>query len=201
MAPSDRVAGDPARRHRLIAEDFTRVVRRTQDWSAPAPVPDWAARDVVVHLVEWLPAFVSVGCDVRLPDVPSASEHPAAAWAAHRQAVQDVLDDPETAGTPFTNPHVGSMALGEAVDRFYTSDVFLHTWDLARATRQDDALDPELCSVMLAGMEPIEELIRASGQYGPAVPVPADADVQTRLLGFIGRDPEWEPSSATLGRP
>src|SRR4051794_32719971 len=143
MAASDRVAGAPAPRHRLIADDFTRLVERTQDWSAPAPVPGWAARDVVVHLVEWLPAFVSAGCDVRLPGGPSAREQPAAAWSAHRQAVQAVLGDPETAGTPFTNPHIGTMALGEAVDRFYTSDVFLHTWDLARATGQDDALDPE----------------------------------------------------------
>jgi hypothetical protein len=38
-------------------------------------------------------------------------------------------------------------------------------------------------------MEPIEELLRSSGQYGPRVPVPGDADVQTRMLGFIGRDP------------
>jgi hypothetical protein len=38
-------------------------------------------------------------------------------------------------------------------------------------------------------MAPIEELMRSSGQFGPRVPVPGDADVQTRLLGFIGRDP------------
>ena len=44
---------------------------------------------------------------------------------------------------------------------------------------------------MLAGMEPIEDLLRSSGQYGPRVEVPADADVQTRLLAFIGREPEW----------
>jgi len=33
------------------------------------------------------------------------------------------------------------------------------------------------------------------GQYGPPVPVPADADAQTRLLGFIGRDPDWRPTA------
>jgi hypothetical protein len=32
-------------------------------------------------------------------------------------------------------------------------------------------------------------MLRASGQYGPRVEVPADADVQTRLIAFIGRDP------------
>jgi hypothetical protein len=40
-------------------------------------------------------------------------------------------------------------------------------------------------------MEAIEDVIRSSGQYGERVPVPADADAQTRLLGFIGRDPSW----------
>lgn len=47
---------------------------------------------------------------------------------------------------------------------------------------------------MLAGMEPLDELLRSSGQYGPAVPVPEEADVQTPLLGFIGRDPNWSMS-------
>jgi uncharacterized protein (TIGR03086 family) len=84
---------------------------------------------------------------------------------------------------------VGEMPLPDAVDRFYTSDVFMHTWDLARATGQDERLDPQACADLLAEMAPIEELMRSSGQYGPRVPVPDDADVQTRLLGFIGRDP------------
>lgn len=50
-----------------------------------------------------------------------------------------------------------------------------------------------LCAELLAGLEPMEELIRSSGQYGPRVPVPAGAGVQARLLGFIGRDPSWTP--------
>ena len=54
-----------------------------------------------------------------------------------------------------------------AIDQFYTADVFMHTWDLARATGQDDRLDPTFCAELLAGMEPIEEILRASGQYGP----------------------------------
>jgi hypothetical protein len=48
-----------------------------------------------------------------------------------------------------------------------------------------------MCAEMLRGMEPIDDLLRSSGQYGPAVPVADDADVQTRLIGFIGRDPGW----------
>jgi hypothetical protein len=70
----------------------------------------------------------------------------------------------------------------------------MHTWDLARATGQDDRLDADFCAQMLAGMEPMEQVIRSSGQYGPRIPVSSDADAQTRLLGFIGRDPEWAPA-------
>ncbi|MGH3949197.1 MAG: maleylpyruvate isomerase N-terminal domain-containing protein [Pseudonocardiaceae bacterium] len=40
-----------------------------------------------------------------------------------------------------------------------------------------------------AGMEPVEDLMRSSGQYGARVEVPDDADVQTRMLAFIGRRP------------
>ena len=76
----------------------------------------------------------------------------------------------------FSNPHIGEVPLDQAIDRFYTADVFMHTWDLARATGQDDRLDPQFCAEMLAGMEPIDELMRSSGQYGPRVPVPDDAD-------------------------
>jgi hypothetical protein len=39
-------------------------------------------------------------------------------------------------------------------------------------------------------------LMRGSGQYGARVAVPEDADAQTRLLGFIGRDPQWVAPSA-----
>ena len=44
------------------------------------------------------------------------------------------------------------------------------------------------------GWSAFEEAMRGSGQYGPRVPVPDDAPVQDRMLGFIGRDPDWRPS-------
>ena len=68
----------------------------------------------------------------------------------------------------------------------------MHTWDLARATGQDVDLDPDFCAELLAGMEPMEQVMRDSGQYGPRVAVPETADAQARLLGFIGRDPAWD---------
>ena len=175
--------------HRQVAGAFTDRVLGTTDWDAPAPVEGWVARDVVRHLVEWLPGLLEGGAGVTLAAGPSVDDDPVAAWQVHCAAVQDLLDDPATPSKLLTNPHIGEVPLDQAVDRFYTSDVFMHTWDLARATGQDETLDPERCAQMLAGMEPMDEMLRASGQYGPRVQVPADADVQTRLIAFIGRDP------------
>jgi uncharacterized protein (TIGR03086 family) len=177
----------PAEEHRRVAGVFTDRVLGTTDWDAPAPVAGWLARDVVRHLVEWFPGFLESGAGVRLERGPSVDEDPVGAWRVHADAVQRLLDDPGTPGKVLSNRHVGDVPLDQAVDRFYTSDVFMHTWDLARATGQDETLDPDKCAELLAGMEPIEDLLRSSGQYGARVEVPADADVQTRMLGFIGR--------------
>src|SRR5690242_1744481 len=190
MALSDQ----PAQRHREISRVFTDKVNGTRSWDAPAPVPDWTARDVVRHLVEWLPPFLAGGSSVRLPAVPSVDDDPAGAWHAHADAVQALLDDPATAGLTLSNPHIGQLPLDRAIDQFYTPDVFMHTWDLARATGQDDRLDPGFCAMLLSRMEQMEEAIRSSGHYGPRVEVPDDADPQTKLLGFIGRDPYWTPA-------
>jgi uncharacterized protein (TIGR03086 family) len=181
----------PADEHRVTAGLFTDRVRGVPAgaWDNPAPVEGWVARDVVRHLVEWLPAFLKDGAGVDLPKGPSADDDPVAAWTVHADGVQAVLDDPETPGRLLSNRHVGDVPLDQAIDRFYTSDVFMHTWDLARATGQDERLDPAKCAQMLEGMLPMDDMLRASGQYGPRVEVAEDADVQTRLMAFIGRAP------------
>ncbi len=184
--------GSPeAQRHDRFASAFAERVRGTSDWDAPTPVDEWCARDVVDHLVSWLAGFLAAG-EVHLPAGTPVLDDPAAAWADHQRTVQALLDA-DSADREFTHPRIGSMPLAAAIDRFYTTDVFLHTWDLARATGQDDRLDPDECARLLAGMEPIEEIMRDSGQFGPRVLVADNAPVQDRLIGFIGRDPAWQP--------
>lgn len=183
-----------AEHHREVAGRFSALVAGVGGlWDAPTPVAAWRARDIVAHLVTWFPGFLASGAGVDLPVGPSPDDDPAGAWEAQRAAVQAVLDDPASAGRVLTNPHLGELPLPDAIDRFYTADVFMHSWDLARATGQDDNLDAGTCAEMLAGMAAFDDALRSSGQYGPRVPVPDDAPVQDRFIGFIGRDPSWRP--------
>jgi uncharacterized protein (TIGR03086 family) len=177
-------------RYRKVAATFTRRVDGVPDgaWDNPAPCEGWVARDVVGHLVEWLSSVFFDTWDIDAPDIPSADVDPVGAWRALDATIQSALDDPEVAGR-VRDTRMGSSTFAEQINMICTSDVLLHTWDLARATGQDEALDPDEVHGMLVTMEPLDEVLRTSGHYGPRVEVPDDADEQTRLLAFIGRRP------------
>ena len=58
------------------------------------------------------------------------------------------------------------------------------------ATGLDERLDADEVHRMVGEIdEADDEAMRTSGHYGPRVAVPADADEQTRLLAFMGRQP------------
>ena len=181
----------PAEEHRRVAAEFTATVEGADPaaWDLPAPPEGWVARDVVRHLIEWSSAFLEGSTGITLPGGPSVDEDPVGAWRAHTRAIQALLDDPATADGVHDLPHLGAMPLAQAIDTIYTGDVFLHRWDLARATGQDERLDPDRCAAMLEGVLPMDEALRSSGHYGPRVEVPEDADAQTQLLAFLGRTP------------
>jgi len=186
----------PADRHARLAGNFSRIASGVKDWDAPSPVPEWVARDVVEHLTSWSAGFLQAGAGIDLgPFAAQVAHDPQGAWEGHAVAVQKLL---ETDAPPaFSHPRLGAMPLAEAIDRFYTTDVLMHAWDLAKASGQDVGWDNDEIAELLAGLEPIEEMLRSSGQYGPRVPVPADADAPTRLAGFLGRNPSWTPARAS----
>ena len=182
---------EPAEEHRSIAGTFAERVRGVgaHAWDNRAPVPEWTARDVVQHLLDWFPGFLAAGADIKLPPGPSVDSDPVAAWEHQARAVQKILDDPATPGRTFAHPRLPETPLDQAISRFYTNDVFMHTWDVARATGQDERLDNDRCRELYQGMLPLDDVLRQSGHYGPKVSVPDDADWQIQLLGFIGRTP------------
>lgn len=180
-----------ARQHADDAARFTELVESSSaaDWARSSPVADWTALDIVKHLVAWPRGFLhGAGIELSALDVDA---NPVAAWKQHVTDIQSILDAP--AGRVLSNPHTGDKPVDEALDQFYTADVWMHSWDLAKAIGREPDLGEERCSATLAGMRPMEQMLRDSGQFGPAVPVADDASAQDRLMAFLGRDPAWRP--------
>ena len=174
-----------------IVERYERITARFSDrvrnvpqasWDDPSPCEGWTARDVVGHLTGWVPEFFGAQ-GVEFPPIPSVDDDPVGAWGAVQEGIGRALADPDLAGRP-----VETQSLAETVDMIVTGDVFTHTWDLARATGQDEMLDPDQLQRMLASVGAMpEDALRAGGMFGPRVDVPDDADDQTRLLALLGR--------------
>ncbi|MBX3285541.1 MAG: TIGR03086 family protein [Actinobacteria bacterium] len=178
-------------RFRAVAAGFTARVEGVPEggWERPAPCEGWTARDVVRHLVEWVPGFFGERYGVSYDGVPSVDDDPAGAWAAVRDRLQAALDDPATATKEADGP-MGRASFEQTFSMIALSDVLIHTWDLARATGQDEALDASEVAGMVAGLaDAPEEAMRASGHFGPRVAVGPDASPQDQLLAFMGRQP------------
>lgn len=82
----------------------------------------------------------------------------------------------------------GSLSFSDFVLRMAAADTLVHSWDLARATGQDERLDPEAVDLATAILVPEDEDIRLPGAFGTKIPARPAADAQTRLLNFLGRD-------------
>jgi uncharacterized protein (TIGR03086 family) len=186
---------DVAERFRRVATGFTRVVEQVPPdaWERPTPCDGWVARDVVAHLVGWLPGpgFLLGAFDVDAGPLPPVDDDPLGAWAVARDAVQSALDDPQVASRVADCGPMGRLSFTTAVERTVLPDVLIHTWDLARAVGVDTRLDPDEVARQAAafGRTPpkLDQLMRASGQFGPRVEVAQEADDQARLLAFMGR--------------
>jgi uncharacterized protein (TIGR03086 family) len=175
-------------RYQRITGQFTARVQAVSPgaWESPSPCEGWTARDVVGHLTGWIPGFLGAQ-GVDFPPVPSVQDDPVAAWETVQATVGLALADPALAAKPVSTPF-STQSLAETVDMIVTGDVFTHTWDLARATGQDETLDPDQLQRMVVAMGAMpEEALRADGMFGPPIDVSADADDQTKFLAYVGR--------------
>lgn len=176
-------------RYRRLAADFTvRVEAVPADrWDNASPCPEWTARDVLRHVVDHhrnMPAYVDLS--VKLEE--SVDDDPVGAWTEARQAMQDILDDPERAELEYDG-YFGRTSLQQTVDRFLGFDLLVHGWDIARATGQDETLPADEVHRVYAEALSLGDSLRLGGVCGPEVSVPDEAPEQDRLLGFLGRTP------------
>src|SRR5215469_14878166 len=158
-------------------------------WHAATPCDGWDVRALVNHVVSgnlWA-AELAAGRTIedvgdRLDDDVLGPD-PAGSYAASAKAAAAVFREPGALDAPCAvsyGPVPGSVYAGH---RFL--DVLVHGWDLASATGQDYALDPELMQACQEIIEPQLEAFRGAGAFGPEVAVPADASAQTRFLAML----------------
>jgi hypothetical protein len=59
-----------------IADGFSERVNAVPEaaWGNPSPCDGWVARDVVRHLVEWVPAFFTTTAGLEFPPGPSVDD-------------------------------------------------------------------------------------------------------------------------------
>jgi uncharacterized protein (TIGR03086 family) len=170
---------------RQVADGFTERLEAVgpHDWSNPTCCEGWDVAKLVDHAIgaqRMVPrALGATGA------IDTTGDDLVLVWKTVRGGADAALGAPgafdELVRLPF-----GEMKASDGI-AFPMSDLLVHTWDLARAIGANDRLQTEACEKALADLEPIDELLRGPGLYGPKLEPAAGADVQDRLLAFLGR--------------
>jgi uncharacterized protein (TIGR03086 family) len=175
--------------------EFERVVRQlpADSWERPTP-SQLSVRELIEHVVvgNRFTALLLAGVDRdeartmltgdQLGDDPVA----AVVESARRQAQAFATTPP---GQPVAGPNGNIPAA--AYLRFRLVDLVVHAWDLLRAARLDETVDPRIVVGLLKVVEPHLDDMLAFGAYGagPSGTLPPDAPPQSRLLDWFGRRP------------
>lgn len=158
----------------------------------PTPCAEYRVRDLLDHLFHVVVGFQELAAK-RDADFSGTPEYVHGDWRARfpretRALVRAWSQPGAEEGT------AGSMGLpARTLGAMVLLDLTVHPWDLARATGQDFVPGESALGELegLAGQ--MAPTARSMGAFGDPVPVGADAGRFARLLGTIGRDPQWEP--------
>ena len=176
-----------ADRYRELADAFQDKIEHVApaQWTNPSPCEGWDARGVVQHVID-VHGMMLGPLDRTLSPAPSADDDAVGAFIAARADVEAVLDDPTLAGTEYDGA-LGRTQVGQTIDRFLGFDLVVHGWDLARATGQDDAIDPRDVERLQAQVDAMGDVMRQNGVIADPVEPAPDASAQDRLLNALGR--------------
>ena len=176
-----------ADRYETVAAGFARRVANVapEQWSTVTPCPDWTVRDLVAHVIGTQRAVFA-----RLVETEPVKVEPEgdlqAQWHEASRAIAQALGDEARAST-IVGGMFGEQSFESLVGRLVCTDVLVHTWDLSRATGQDETLDAGAVASSAAFLGSIDDAIRAPGGFAPKIVPSDDADPQTVFLNFCGR--------------
>jgi len=83
---------------------------------------------------------------------------------------------------------MGEMPGGQFLGILFM-DNLVHGWDLAKATKQETTLPRELVEAAYSMFSPRFADLSKTPAFKPAVPVPASASTQDKLIAGLGRKP------------
>ena len=173
-------------RYCSLADQFGVRVEATPDdaWDKPAPCEGWTARDVVEHVTGGQKGIVAA---ITGQEPSISADDPKQLWRESFAAAKEALAQDGALEKTMTMGPMGDMPIPMAVGRIFSSDVLVHTWDLARAVGGDEKLDAQAVTQAYSGLKPMDAMIRQPGVFGPKIdPAPGD-DEQTEFLKFLGR--------------
>ena len=171
---------------------------RAGQWHDPTPCTEWDLRVLVNHMTyenlwaaELFPGKTMAEVGDRF-DGDVLGDDPAGAFNRSVEAATTAVSAP---GAMVAVCH---LSFGDTPGSEYATELFadmlIHGWDVAKASRQDAALDAALVEVGLPLAEEMMPLAAGSGAFAAPVPVPEDAPAQTRLLALLGRRADWAPA-------
>ncbi len=122
---------------------------------------------------------------------PTTRRHVAAGRGGIRPAVNAAVST-ALAGPSVLDGTTNHPAFGEVPKAMMfgiaTSDLLIHSWDLARAIGADEQLPAEEVSACYTGLQMLPEEVRlGEGRFNPPTATTDDADEQTQFLSFSGR--------------
>ena len=194
QTPMTTAAHDPRPLLGRVLDQTETLVLGTDpaDGDRPTPCEDYDVATLVQHL---LAVVRRVGAVVRgEPFFSVPVVWPSGDWAADWRSGRA---DTEVALAAAELDRIVQLPWGEAPVRAaiasYVGEFATHGWDLAVATGRRHLLDDEIADAALpASMAKMPADRRGEGvPFGPVVPVPDDAPAIDRLVGWLGRDPNW----------
>ena len=167
---------------RASAWTIEKVAGATTDLDAPTPCDEWDVRTLLDHMLDTQRYFLgrARGEDAAppSPNPPRVlSDDPKRDFERVRREMLHTFGDPDVVEK--TGP-----ALGIAF-----SDLLLHGWDVATATRQPTAMPDGLAEAAYGMIHGRFTDDQRKGVFKPEIPVADDVPPQDRLLAYTGRAP------------
>jgi uncharacterized protein (TIGR03086 family) len=185
-------------------EDLERACRSTSsmmsavteaDLSRDTPCADWNVRTLIEHIVNSAIFFGDVAEFGACPDDKEwpvfSDEDLPFAFAAQADRLEAAFAVPEAMDKPMMLP-IGEVP-GSTCIAVATGEIFIHGWDLAKATGQRTGLDPIVATALLDSVW-IElcDQVRASDEpvFGAARVAASDTPLSDQLAAYLGRSLE-----------